>query len=823
MTIREDLVSSAVTFLQDPSVSGSPIENRIAFLQSKNLTQEEVDTALARASGESAPAPGPSNYIPQQQVTRQPQPGYGGYQQYPWQQPPPPEVPKRDWRDWFIMATVMGGVGYGLYFVAKRYVYPMIAPPTAPQLEQDKQAIDDQFEKAFSLLEQLSKDTDALKSSEQARTERLDAALTEVESVISELKTASRRREEESRRISDEVRGLKDLIPKAMEGQKETTDTRLRELNTELKSLKTLMGQRLNPPASPSTSTYGRPGVGTSTPAITPNTNNYNGTAATENSNAKPVSVSSGNGTEAVAALQNRSASPFGSGFGTSAPAGKAAIPAWQMAAGNKSSSTMPARLKKHGSLAVQPSASFAEPFSSPPTLSRAVLPKVPLMGKTALQHTFGLSEQSKFWDLRTALTVNILRSFIVDSPAQPVSKVQHMSIKDPGIKGKIWVAKVTMPTPEEDDVRQALFKAIEGLKEPEEAEGGFTLPELLPVEAEWTGNRAGAAKHSAELKIPEQQKYTEMMREVYSPTTILYFHGGAYYLMDPASHRETCKKLAKLTKGRCFSVRYRLAPQYPFPAAVLDGLVSYFTLLYPPPGSFHEAVKPEHIVFAGDSAGGNLALALTQTILEFHRQGLKVHWNGEERDAPLPAGVAACSPWLDITYSSPSSAWSSPPDGIWPANPPRKNLYADDGFFCHPLVSPLAVKSWEGCCPLYIETGQELLTDEDRHLATKAALQGVPVVFEEYEAMPHCFAMVLESLPGSVLFFSKWAGFITDVVEKKGSVATKGTRYAAKTLKTTELDVKTLSGFTNDEVADRMKERMQKMTTSQPDLLSKL
>ena len=98
-------------------MSGSPIENRIAFLQSKNLTQEEVDAALARATGEQTPSY--ASYAPQQQVVRQPQPGYGGYQQYQWQQPVPPEVPRRDWRDWFIMATVMGGVGYGLYFVAK--------------------------------------------------------------------------------------------------------------------------------------------------------------------------------------------------------------------------------------------------------------------------------------------------------------------------------------------------------------------------------------------------------------------------------------------------------------------------------------------------------------------------------------------------------------------------------------------------------------------------------------------------------------------------------------------------------------------------------
>jgi peroxin-14 len=110
--------------LQDPSVAGSPVENRIAFLQSKNLTQEEVDAALARASGETIPS-NFNSFLPQQQVSRQTQPGYGGFQPNSWQQPAPPEVPKRDWRDWFIMATVMGGVGYGLYFVAKVIFSPL--------------------------------------------------------------------------------------------------------------------------------------------------------------------------------------------------------------------------------------------------------------------------------------------------------------------------------------------------------------------------------------------------------------------------------------------------------------------------------------------------------------------------------------------------------------------------------------------------------------------------------------------------------------------------------------------------------------------------
>ncbi|KAA8566776.1 hypothetical protein MFRU_054g00350 [Monilinia fructicola] len=351
MAIREDLVASAVTFLQDPSVSASPLDNRIAFLQSKNLTQEEVDVALGRASGEHSPAPANySNYAPQQQVVRQPPPAYGGYQQYPWQQPPPPEIPKRDWRDWFIMATVTGGIGYGAYFLAKRYIYPIIAPPTPPQLEQDKKEIDDSFEKAFSLLDQLAKDTETLKTSEQERTERLDIALTEVETVINELKSASRRRDEESRRIGDEVRGLKDLIPRAMEGQKEATDNRLKELAVELKSLKTLMGQRMNPSSSMNPYNRVQSSAVPSSPApissiATPNNSTPAGDSPTENTTPRPASVSTSSGTEAVASLQGRSASPFNTG----APAGGVKIPAWQMAAANKSTSSIPTTTTTNG------------------------------------------------------------------------------------------------------------------------------------------------------------------------------------------------------------------------------------------------------------------------------------------------------------------------------------------------------------------------------------------------------------------------------------------------------------------------------------------
>lgn len=343
MAIREDLVNSAVSFLQDPSVTASPVESRIAFLQSKNLTQEEIDAALARAGVENnANQTNYSGYALQPQIYRQP-PAYGGYQQYPWQQPHPPPVPTRDWRDWFIMATVVGGVSYGLYTVAKRYVYPLIAPPTPPQLEADKAEIDASFEKAFALLEQLSKDTETLKASEIIRTERLDTALAEVETVIGELKTASRRREEESRRTTDEVRGLKDLIPKAIEGSKEATDTRLKELNTELKSLKTLMAQRMNPPQpAPYGSGNRFPGTGqTASGGLQQGTNN-GGSQTNSNSNndnaPKPVAVSSGTTSEVTPPLRPT--------------VNRAEIPAWQKAAvqSTPSVSTPPADSSQQGS-----------------------------------------------------------------------------------------------------------------------------------------------------------------------------------------------------------------------------------------------------------------------------------------------------------------------------------------------------------------------------------------------------------------------------------------------------------------------------------------
>jgi peroxin-14 len=222
------------------------------------------------------------------------------------------------------MATVVGGLGFGAYTVAKRYIYPLIAPPTPPQLEQDKASVDASFEKAFALLDQLATDTQDLKTSEQARTEKLDTALAEVESVVGQLKDATRRRDDEARRLNDEIRALKDMIPAAMESQKKSADQRLTDLATEMKSLKTLINNRMTPPTPKSPNP--------SAPTFSPTTPTSTSTPAADSTPAEATPAQNTETKPSSFPDRSSTSSPYGRSMN-----GRAAIPAWQLAANKKS------------------------------------------------------------------------------------------------------------------------------------------------------------------------------------------------------------------------------------------------------------------------------------------------------------------------------------------------------------------------------------------------------------------------------------------------------------------------------------------------------
>ena len=238
----------------------------------------------------------------------------------------------------------------------------MVTPPTPEKLEQDKETVDEQFEKAFAALEQLAKDTESLKASEQERTERLDKALEELEAFVRDAKSAGRRQDDETERLRDDVRALKSSIPNAMSAHKDFTDSRLKEISVEVRSLKSLIGQRISSSSPTAASTpVSTPAMAGSTissymrPTVTtPATNGHaaaSGVPAADSSSAAAAdspatqtngdtptsstapSVSTGK-QDYLSSLGGRS-TPFGSG----APAAKASIPAWQLAA-NKSADT---------------------------------------------------------------------------------------------------------------------------------------------------------------------------------------------------------------------------------------------------------------------------------------------------------------------------------------------------------------------------------------------------------------------------------------------------------------------------------------------------
>ena len=248
--------------------------------------------------------------------------------------------------------------------------------------------------------------------------------------------------------------------------------------------------------------------------------------------------------------------------------------------------------------------------------------------------------------------------------------------------------------------------------------------------------------------------------------------------------------ELAVLTSGRVFAARYRLSPQNMFPAALLDTLVAYLSLLYPEPGSLHEAVPASELCLSGDSSGANICIALLQTILELQRQSIDgramVLWHGREQVLPLPAALTTHSAFLDLTRSLPSEATNLPfdilpdpspglfpfssyiPSSIWPTSPPRHQVYAPTAMLAHPLVSPIMAKDWRGCSTrCWFSFGQECLADSSIAVARRMIEQGVPAYVEMYGGMPHDFTLIMPSnLPGKKCF-KRWASFMAQAVEE--------------------------------------------------------
>ena len=87
---------------------------------------------------------------------------------------------------------------------------------------------------------------------------------------------------------------------------------------------------------------------------------------------------------------------------------------------------------------------------------------------------------------------------------------------------------------------------------------------------------------------------------------SILYFHGGGFVMCSVSMYRKFLANLALKTSTTVYAVNYRKAPEHPFPSAQLD---AFDTAVYLFQNAENFDLDPENVVFAGDSAGGQLAV----------------------------------------------------------------------------------------------------------------------------------------------------------------------------------------------------------------------
>jgi monoterpene epsilon-lactone hydrolase len=201
----------------------------------------------------------------------------------------------------------------------------------------------------------------------------------------------------------------------------------------------------------------------------------------------------------------------------------------------------------------------------------------------------------------------------------------------------------------------------------------------------------------------------------------VLYFHGGVYVMGDAALAADLASQVGRRTEAKVISVDYRLAPEHPYPAAVDDALAAYEALL-------ENGVAPSDLAFAGESAGGALAVA---TLVNARDHGL-----------PLPAAAFAMSPYADLTLAGMTMDTRSEVDPLLSRDALQARVadYAAGQDAALGLISPVFA-DLSGLPPLIIQAGShEVLLDDAVRLARQAATADVEVTLDITPQVPHVF-----------------------------------------------------------------------------------
>lgn len=231
--------------------------------------------------------------------------------------------------------------------------------------------------------------------------------------------------------------------------------------------------------------------------------------------------------------------------------------------------------------------------------------------------------------------------------------------------------------------------------------------------------------------RVPDRARTTEPE----NLTVCLHFHGGAYVIgtgrdADAAFIQKILRNNAGCT--HVFLPQYRLADgkEGRFPAQLQDAVASYVYLIQ------ELGIPPSRIVLSGDSAGGNLALALLRYLYDY----------GEKLELPWPAAVLLWSPWTDLTVGASRARVTSNSNYKSDYLPASFPVWGHDDYTANgqkkaadPYISPGANSGFKIPSPVWMQTGgRELLYHDNMRYYELFKKAGTHIEWSVFGECPH-------------------------------------------------------------------------------------
>ena len=234
-------------------------------------------------------------------------------------------------------------------------------------------------------------------------------------------------------------------------------------------------------------------------------------------------------------------------------------------------------------------------------------------------------------------------------------------------------------------------------------------------------------------------------------PPVMVFFHGGGWTLCDLDTHDGLCRNLCNDIDAIVVSVDYRLAPEHPFPAAFDDGCTA---VAWAQERAHDFGGDSQRVVVAGDSAGGNIAAAVTLA----------------GRDGRLPPVFAQILmyPVLDYAFDTPSYLSKGTgnlltlTDMRWYWN----QYLQDPSDGTSPYASPLKAADLAGLPPTVIALAEyDPLHDEGLRYAGRLQGSGVHVTLLDVDGVFHGFLSMRDVLPVADTAFRYLAAEVRQVL----------------------------------------------------------